>query len=375
MSLSPLIADFDAARDTEAAMNFWPESPLQTIEELASIETAIFERKDTYTKDEFKEAKAAVIKKCERLKDTISTEFEDYPEMNWQFSLLLSKLGMKKECIPFLEKAAELSPSDQARKRKLASALTKITDDKIALTRAIQIAENATSISPNAKNYRVLAEALFANDAFFDAKDSFIAGANAENSVTDEPGGYCERRAAETLRRKLESPEEALEWAQKAYEIDPENRRNCEEFGLAHFELGNYKKATPFLFYAHTEQPNFRLTLHRLIDCLIKTDKFEQAYDFAINLERYADEREVSIRRQVEVYRAAQWAPDEDLKELEKVIKEEFPDSRQTNEEIGRYFFERGATEKARSYLEIAANAEGGLRANALARMLDECRP
>lgn len=373
MNVAALVPEFSAAHELGVIMHDWEQQPAETLDQLRELERDIYDRRKTLPKDAYDAARDALKGSCDRIKGVVDTIYKTDFDISWRFGLLLSTLGQDQEALNYIDAAISLRPNDPIPYRKKARMLSIMgRKDKSILPQAIEAAEMACQLEPNAKSYKILGETLFEAGEYEEAKTAFIKGADAPNSAEDEPGGYLERRAAEIYRRHLDEPECALTCAKRAYEIEPSNRRNVEELAYTYDDLGKPHQAIPLLMYAHALKPNFRMTLLKLTEALTATGQAEQALFYAGRLETAGDVRDISLRKKIEIHRKLNLVSNETL-EIAAALVSEYPDNLRGTEEAARLYVEQKMYTEAIPLLEKLIGA-GVRNTRTLSNMLGEAR-
>lgn len=371
MDVASLVPEFSAAAETEKAMENLESNPREVVFELKGIGEALFDRRRNLKEQGYSEAREKILAACSHIANVVDNRFAEDFDVSWNFALLLSTLGEERRAFDYIERAIEMRPNDAVVRRKAASVLKNIgAEDPKCMENGLFEAKKACELDPSAKSYKILGHIHFELKAYQEAQNAFVRGTNAPNANEDVPGGYLERRVAETSRRYLKDLDTALKYAVKAHTMAPHKRRNVQELAHTYLDCGMIHDAIPYLMYAHALKPNLRLTLFKLVDALKQTEQYDSALEYAGKLETHANSRDASLRKIIEVHRK-RGSVDQGVVDLTRGAIKEFPEDLGLCEEAGRLFYEQKRYREAIPLLEnlITAKVKNSERLSGMIRI------
>lgn len=334
----------------------------KAVADLKTAEEGLRDRRNTMDRQEYFDGRDSLLAAAQQIKAVVLAQYDEDADANWNMGVLLSRLGRDSEALQVLERAREARPDDVYIPHKIAHSYMKLykhRPDPEFLEGAIAAAKDAIAVEPDAKSYELYGETLFTAKRYEDAAKAFGTAIDKAKDQDVKQDGYLERRMSELLRRYLDDPHEALDYALDAYEADPSNRRNVEELGYAYTDTGDYYQAIPLLMYAHAQNPELRITLLKLHDCLASTEQYDLAMEYAERIETHAHNRPLSLAKKLRIAeespKHAYLAP-----QLAATMEQECPDSYDTAKALAGYFFANEEYERALPYLKRVSNDRGG---------------
>lgn len=371
----PVSHSFSVASEIKAAMAFLDSDPNQTLIGLKETESALKDRRRSMDDTQFYAGRDQIREAADTLKSLIRDDYADDWEVNWNTGILFSRLDRDKSAMEFLERAHEQNPDDPLIPRKIAHALVKLHKNDTTggyLSRAITYAKKAIEIDGHPESYEMLGDVYFAGGQHEQAFQSFAKACKLYDEQDLKSNGYAERRASEILRRHLFRKDDAIPYAEDAYDLDPSDRRNIEELGYAYADAGEHDRAIPHLMHAHFKRPQMRVTLLKLHDSLLETGAYNEAMEFAKRLDTHANARTLSLIKQL---RVAESTPRfaKEAAQIADALQLEAPKDFDAARALGGYFFAHGQYEKALPHLkQVCSDPRGQSFLNRTAQAMRE---
>lgn len=372
----PITHRFSVAAEIQAAMAFLATDASQTVSELKETESALKDRRRDMDDTEFYAARDQLRDAADTVKQHIRDDYAEDWQVNWNTGILLSRLGRDKAAMEFLERAHEQNPTDAHIPRKMAHALVKLhKNDTLGghLPRAIGYAEKAIEIDGHPESHEMLGDVYFAGGQHENSFRSFAAASDLYEEQGLKSNGYAERRASEILRRHLYRKDEAVPYAEDAYDLGPGDRRNIEELGYAYSDAGEHDRAIPHLMHAHFKRPQMRVTLLKLHDSLLETGAYNEAMEFAKRLDTHADARTLSLVKQLRVAESTPRFARESRQIAADLEREASASDFDAARALGGYYFAHGEYERALPLLKrVSADPRGQSYLNRTAQTMRE---
>lgn len=372
----PITHRFSVAAEIQAAMAFLDTDPSQTISELKETESALKDHRRDMGDAAFYAARDQLRDAANTLKGLIRDDYAEDWQVNWNTGILLSRLDSDKAAMEFLERAHEQNPTDALIPRKMAHTHVKLHKNNTLgghLGQAIGYAEKAIEIDGHPESHELLGDVYFAGGRHDDAFQRFAKACEVYEEQGLKSNGYAERRASEILRRHLNRKDEAVPYAEDAYDLDPSDRRNIEELGYAYSDAGEHDRAIPHLMHAHFKRPQMRVTLLKLHDSLLETGAYNEAMEFAKRLDTHANSRTLSLVKQLRVAESSPRFARASEQIAETLEREATASDFDAARALGGYFFAHGEYEKALPLLKrVSADPRGQSYLNRTAQAMRE---
>ena len=347
-----LVGEFSLAANIEAAIELSQTKPEEAIGELKELERDLYDSRLEFSREDYFALRDKIQTALDPLKDVLRQKFSTDVSLNFNFGILLSRLGRDHTALEFLQRAQELSPEDAVISRKIVTSYLKLhrRDRNGGFGKnAVEEASNAVDLSPDDRSYALLGDALYENQQKEQALEAYEKLIKTQSG--HDPNGYAYRRAAEITRRFVKDFDKAKEYAQKAYAQNPADRRNIEELGFAHADRNEHEQAIPYLLYAHAKKSDVRIVLIKLIGCLTETGQYDLAQEYADKLETECGDRTKSLIKKLDIFNASKKSFDEAL-EIAQELATDFSGSYSTAERLGRFYYAADMFEEALPFLK-----------------------
>lgn len=357
----PITHSFSVASEITAAMAFLDSDPTKALIELEDTERALFDRRRDMVREDYFAARDSIRDAADTIKTHVRDNMSGDWEANWHTGVLLSRLDRDKSALEFLERAEESNPEDAIIGRKIIHSLLKLhkhQSDGGFAERAVTVGLKRAEIDGEPKTYEHLGDAYLATSDFASAFEAFDKASDTYTEH-DPSNGYAERRASEMLRRYLDRAEDAIAYAEDAYEIDPASPRNVEELAFAYADAREHHRAIPYLMQAHYLKPDYKPTLFKLIDALVEAEQYDTATDFAKRFETHAGERELSLAKQLRIAERDPRGASRAFAIAEQ-LETEFGDVFETRKSLAGFYYAREMYDQALPFLTSVAEKPGG---------------
>ena len=195
---------------------------------------------------------------------------ESYREQAWEFlAVLYLQSQQYQECIALLQEALEVVPENKRLLFIYGSALQQTNRDREAL----QPLKKAYKLDPEDYNTIITLGLAFDNLKLYAPMDSLYEAAIKffpDDALLLNNYSYSLSERGLQLRR-------ALEMAQRAVEIEPDNGAYLDTIGWIHFQLGNYHIALQYIERAIAYREESPVVIEHLGDIHFKLGNPEKA--------------------------------------------------------------------------------------------------